>query len=96
MCTAMLVWPIAIVVLVFMWLISDYIEDTEKRDRQMAEKYQFCHDDRIKDIVVEANEKELKRVLKLIRKEKIELGKNVIEAIREELLSRNMEKNLLK
>jgi uncharacterized membrane protein len=86
-------WPVVVLAIPFMAIY--YARRDHWKDRVKGLKSTFVTED-LHAAMVAANEADLKAALKLARQGEVEFEPKQLEMIREELLSRNMERNLTK
>jgi hypothetical protein len=92
-----LIWPISMTIRSIITVRADYKKECIERAENLISKYSFNsnskHD---RSFILNVPEPDLKFMLKTHRKKLFKLEATVVDMIREELLNRNMERNLLK
>jgi hypothetical protein len=90
-----LFWPISLTYLTYNYLHKKHKEAVAEKAGGIIARY--IHNDRNdRTALVNITESDLKLVLKAHRKKYLTLSNNQTELVRDELLNRNMERNLLK
>jgi hypothetical protein len=92
-----LVWPLSITITTFNSCMKSYKQHCKDEGERTLSRYNISYmRNGDKGAITLIPEGDLKALLRAHRKRHIELGAIQIEIIREELLQRNMERNLLK